>query len=242
MKLFVDIGNTAIKFATNENGFSYLGRFFARELSEEKLDALLANVKNLEQVNIASVVPSSSKKLNEYFNKKYHLEPQYIKIDDYPPLKVDIDNKNELGMDLYCDLVGAYKKYGPATIVVDLGTASKILLIDKEGVFHSCSIVPGIEMSKKMLSSDTALLPNVDSGLIKNITECRNTVEVIVSSVYFGHIEMINGLLKRYEKEIGYTCKHVFTGGNAKEIVKNISEPYVLDENLCLEGIKEIVE
>lgn len=242
MKLFIDVGNTAMKFATNENQFSYLGRFFTRELSKEKLDNLLSNISTIDSVYVASVVPNANKFLDEYFQNKYSLTINEIKVNDYPGLKICIDNKDELGMDLYCDLVGAYKKYGPSTLVIDLGTASKILLIDKNGIFSSCVILPGIEMSRKVLSLDTALLPRVDIKDIKKISDCHNTADVISSSTYYGQVEMINGLIRRYEDEIGYHCKHVFTGGNALEIIKNISGEYVLEENLCLKGIAEIVK
>ena len=242
MKLFIDVGNTAIKFACDkENHFQFIGRFFTRELSDEKLDNLLSTLDEISEVDVASVVPNVNQKIEQYFNK-LNTKVRFIKIDDYPNLKIEIDNKNELGMDLYCDLVGAFAKYGPATLVVDLGTASKILLIDKTGLFNSCVIIPGLEMSKEMLSKGTALLPNAGEKEIKKISEARNTVDVINSSVYFGHIEMINGLLDRYEKEIGYSCKHVFTGGNATRMMKHISKEYILDENLCLEGIYEIVK
>ena len=243
MKLFIDVGNTAIKFACDKDfSFNYLGRFFTRELSDDKLDKLLSKLENIKEVDVASVVPNINKKLDEYFLKKYNLAVRYIKIDDYPRLKIEIDNKAELGMDLYCDLVGALANYGPATLVTDLGTASKILLVNKDEIFNTCVILPGLEMSKEMLSKGTALLPNAENREIKNISEVRNTVDVINSSVYFGHIEMINGLLNRYEKEIGYSCKHVFTGGNAKRMMKDISGEYILDETLCLKGIYEIVK
>lgn len=243
MKLFIDVGNTAIKFACEKNNaFYYIGRFFTSKLNEQRLDSILSNCSQITGVYVASVVPSVANELNQYFVSRYQVQSRYITVDDYPKLKVDIDNKNELGMDLFCDLVGALKKYGSSTLVVDLGTASKILLIDKNGTFSSCVIVPGIEMSKKMLSKDTALLPDVDLKEVKKLSECRNTIDVISSSVYYGHVEMINGLINRFEKEIGYTCQHVFTGGNATKIINNISEPYVLDEHLVLEGISEIIK
>ena len=241
MKLFVDIGNTAIKFACDKNGFTFVGRLFNHELNEDKIDNVLSNVSDISEVDIASVVPNVTNKIKDYFAKK-GIKVREIKVDDYKALKIEIDHKEELGMDLYCDLVAGLANYGPSTLIVDLGTASKILLIDKNGLFNSCVIVPGIDMSKKMLSKETALLPVSEIKDIKDISKCRNTMDVISSSVYYGHIEMINGLLRRYEDEIGYPCKHVFTGGNAKMIMNNISGEYVLDENLCLKGIAEIVK
>lgn len=243
MKLLIDVGNTAIKIAgKNNNDFSFIGRFFVSELNDKKLDNLLSNCSHIDSVYIASVVPLVNKEIDRYFLNKYHIEPQYVKVGDYPALKIDIENNDELGTDLYCDLVGAYVEYGAKTLIVDLGTASKILLIDDTGTFRSCAIVPGLEMSKKVLSQKTALLPEVNSVEVKKLSECRNTIEVISSSVYYSHVEMVNGLLRRFEDEIGYKCHHVFTGGNAKNIIDNISDKYVLDEFLTLKGISEIAK
>ena len=228
MKLLIDVGNTAVKFALlDKNEPKFLDRFYLSELSNEKLDSVL-NINKFNEVVISSVVPNRNKEFNEYFLKKYHIEPRYIKVSDYPDIKINIDNPNELGVDLYCDLVGAHylSKGDKPIIIVDLGTASKLLLLEENGAFKSFAIVPGIEMSKKMLSKSTALLPEVDQLDIKDITKARNTNDVIASSVYYGHVEMINGLINRFEKEIGKECIYMITGGNSKLVSKDLKAPH----------------
>lgn len=236
MKLLIDIGNTATKFGALDSDFFYLGRCFNNEINEVKLDSMLS-IDNIESVYVSSVAPKVTKLISDYFINKYQLKISEIKVKDLPNLKIKIDNKNELGLDLYCDLVGAVNKYDSPILVIDMGTATKILLIDKNHVFSSCVILPGIAMSKRILSEATELLPKIESEEVKKLSDARNTVDVINSSVYFGQVEMINGLLERYEKEIGYNCLHVFTGGNASKILKEIKAKYIYDENLCLEGL-----
>ena len=244
MKLLIDIGNTAIKFATlKEDKVNYIDRFYTCELSNYKLDKVLGKLP-FDAVYISSVVPKVHPQIDEYFKAKFNLVPHYIKVGDYSPIKINIDHPNELGVDLYCDIVAGYKKakeLNKPVIVIDLGTASKLLLIGPDAVFSSCAILPGINMSKKMLSSSTALLPNVERQEIKKVTEARNTVEVINSSVYYGHIEMINGLLNRIEKEINQNCYYIITGGDAGYVYKNIKAPNELNPILCFEGIAEII-
>ncbi len=243
MELLVDIGNTATKFACIDKGnFSFLGRCFNYELIDKKINEILKKVKKVRSVHVASVVPGLNVVIDTYFINNFGVKPTYVKLGDYPDLKVVIDHPDELGMDLYCDLIGGLAKFGPGLLVVDLGTATKILLIDKDSTFNSCVIVPGIEMSKKMLSSGTALLPEVGERDIKKISEARNTNDVINSSIYYGHVEMINGLIRRYMDEIGYKCRIVVTGGNSTKVMWDIKGPYILDEYLCLEGIAETIK
>ena len=245
MKLFIDVGNTAIKFVTCENEqLKFVGRFYTQELSIEKMDATLSTLKEFDEVVVSSVVPSANSALNKYFQNKYKLNPRYIKVGDYKEVKVDIENPSELGIDLYCDIVEGYqlsKKTNKPTLVIDLGTASKIMLIYENGLFNSCVIIPGIEISKKTLSSSTAQLPFYEVLKIKKITEARNTIEVINSSIFYGHIEAINGLINRIENEIGRSCNYLVTGGLAPLIEKEIKGPHTYDPLVCFKGIYQIV-
>lgn len=243
MKLLIDVGNTAVKFALlNKDELKYLDRFYLCDLSNCKLDNVLSNIKELDEVVISSVVPNKNEEFNNYFASKFNLSPRYIKVGEYPDIQIKIDNPSELGVDLYCDLVGAFSliKNKPV-IIVDLGTASKLLLLEENGEFKSCAIVPGIEMSKKMLSKSTALLPEVNQMEIKNITEARNTNDVIASSVYYGHVEMINGLINRFEKEIGKECTYLITGGNSPKISKDLKAPHFNNEHLGFIGMMAII-
>ena len=245
MKLLIDVGNTAIKFVKCEKDqLTFVGRFYTKDSSIEKMDEVLSSLNSIEQVVVSSVVPAVNKALNKYFKSKYNLEPTYIKVGDYPDVRVDIEDPSELGIDLYCDIVYGYKvakeKHQP-TLVIDLGTASKIMLVDENGLFNSCVILPGIEISKKILSSSTAQLPFFEVLNVKKITESRNTVEVINSSIYYGHIESINGLIGRIENEIGKKCNYIITGGNAPGIEKELKGPHEYDPLVCFKGMYQII-
>ena len=98
--------------------------------------------------------------------KKYGVNPISISTRVETNIKIKIDNRHELGVDLLCDLEAAYQEYGPKTVVVDFGTATKILFIDDQGVFKSCAIFLGYEKSKSILASSTELLPDVKNKLI----------------------------------------------------------------------------
>ena len=112
--------------------------------------------------------------------KLFNQEPMLIGPGTKTGLSIKVDNPLEIGNDLIADLVGAKEKYGAPLLIADLGTASKILLLDKDFIFCSALIMPGLTLSAESLSNKAALLPKVSliapaSVMAKHITsdECR---------------------------------------------------------------------
>ena len=70
----------------------------------------------------------------------------------------------------------------------------------------------------------------------------KNTVEAMTAGIIYGHVDMISGLVQRYEKEIGYTCRHVLTGGSAIYLHKIVEESYLYDPTLTLDGLEILLE
>ena len=151
-----------------------------------------------------------------------------------------MDNPLEIGNDLIADLVAAKEKYGYPTLIADLGTASKILLLDKTGTFVSCLIMPGLTLSAQSLSDKAALLPEV-SLIAPNTVLAKNTLTAMNAGIVYGHADMISGLINRYEKELGYPCKHVLTGGGATYLKDILNDDFIYDQNLNLDGLNIIV-
>ena len=243
MKLYIDVGNTATKFAIDENQEIKPILTIKTSNIEEDVDGALSNleIENLDGIYVSSVVPLVSESLQGYFQRKYNLDVYLISSDDESGVKLAIDDKNELGSDLLCDLAGAKALYGYPLLIVDLGTATKFLLIDKNNVFSTCAIIQGLELSLHNLSKNTALLPMLNFDEVKPLLENKNTKDVLVSSAYYSHVDMINGMVARYKKAVGYPFKVVLTGGNIDKIAKDLDFDYEIKNNLCLEGIKVIV-
>ena len=237
MKLLIDIGNTATKFAySTNNSFRFLNRIYNKDISEENINNIFKDIKIVESIYISSVAPKIKNQVSQILIKKYEVEPISLSTDLKDNVKIEIDNREELGIDLYCDLVAAYQEYGPKTVIIDFGTATKILFINDKGVFNSCAIFLGYEKSKNILANSTELLPKVENKKIKPISECRNTVDVIDSSAYYSQLFTVNGIIEEYEKEVGYTLKRVFTGGNAKDFIDTLGRDNY-DEHLLFKGL-----
>ena len=133
MKLYIDVGNTATKFAIDEKeGLKPILTINTFKIEEDVDGALsVLKVENLDGIYVSSVVPLVSKSLQGYFQRKYNLNVYLISSEDESGVELAIDDKNELGSDLLCDLAGAKALYGYPLLIVDLGTATKFLLIDK---------------------------------------------------------------------------------------------------------------
>ena len=251
MNLCIDVGNTTIGmgFFKEEKLFKTLTYTVDEKKTKDEYISLLKqslkenNLADNEISNIifSSVVPSINESLIEALRELFHVEPLLIAPGIKTGLMLRVDNPNEVGNDLIAVMVGAKEKYGYPCLIADLGTASKILLIDKNGAFVSCMIMPGLSLSVESLTNRAALLPEIAIRKPKNVLS-KNTIDAINNGVVYGHADMISGIVNRYEKEIGYECKHVLSGGGAVYVKDILESSFIYDQNLCLEGLNFIIK
>ena len=241
MILLVDIGNTATSFASLDNEeLKFINRLFNIDVNKDSVSNLLNGFK-FEKIYVSSVAPKLLSQLKEILINLFKIKPIEIDVSFNDLVDIDIDNKNELGIDLLCDIVAGKAIYGNKVVIIDFGTATKVLFIDENGVFSSCAIYPGYQKSKELLANSTELLPNVEGKLIKPISECHNTIDVINSSIYFSHIDTINGIINRYENEKGYSLRRVYTGGNALDFIPELVKRSEYDEMLLFKGMALLI-
>ena len=242
MKLIIDVGNTRITFALFEEGkivrqdsvkekdkycINYFSEFFEKFLNGDSFDACY----------LSSVVPNIAYFINSSLKVNYpNAKVVEISPDCKTNMNYNVDNPNEIGADIIADLAIGKEKYGYPLIVCDLGTASKVLFIDKNGDFDSCVIIPGMTLSMRSLAGNTALLPHIDINQCKTIL-AKNTVAAMNAGIVYSHLYGIEGICQQFEKEVGYKCKRVITGGCACKVRSMIAENYIFDEDFLLEGI-----
>lgn len=156
-------------------------------------------------------------------------------------LNILIDDPAELGADFVIASVAIKKKYPLPCICYDLGTATKIFIVDKDGAFIGGAIAPGVKVSLNALSSNTSLLPYIGLDIPKKYIG-KNTSECMLSGSVLGTIAMLKELKFKMQKELNEEFKtSVITGGLAsKELAKYIDKDLVYNENLLLEGLNEI--
>lgn len=152
-------------------------------------------------------------------------------------VNIRIDDPAVLGADLVCGAVGAMEKYDPPCVIFDLGTATTISAISRDRFFLGGSIIPGVKVSLKALSSAAAALPDINTELEGNTLIGTNTVDCMKSGSIIGTASMMDGMAVRYREVIGQDAVVIATGGLASSIVPHCREKFILDETLLIDGL-----
>ena len=245
MILAVDIGNSITNLGFYDEK-SLISDFKLKSDSNRTLDQLCSDLTNLlkpygERFSfvsgsiISSVVPILEKKWVNLIKKLYGISPLTLG----PKLKTGIaiktDNPKEVGADLVTDCLGAKQKYKLPAIIADLGTANKIIAVDKDGSFLGCSIGPGLEIGKEAMVKRTASLPEVDFS-IPSSPLGKNTIDSMNSALTYGNAMFVKGMCNLFSKQFNEKPTLILTGG-CSIFVKPLLPEFNYDPKLLLDGL-----
>lgn len=249
MILALDVGNTHIvmgciedmeishimRMETDRNRTEYEYAVTIKQI----LDFYNIRTDNFEGAIISSVVPPLTATLKRAVQLITGIESIVVGAGLKTGLNILIDNPAQLGSDLVVGGVAALDSYAPPMIILDMGTATTISVIDKKANYIGGAIVPGVGISLDALSSGTSQLPKIPIDAPKKAI-ATNTIDCMKSGAVFGTAAMVDGMIDRYEKELGYEVNVIATGGLAKTIIPNCSHKIIYDEDLLLRGLAVI--
>ncbi len=249
MVFTVDAGNTNIVLGAydNDEKLAFTARIATEASKTEDQYAVafyqLITLNGLDRSSfdgaiISTVVPSLVTPLKNAVKKLLNVDALVVGPGIKTGLNIRLDNPAILGADLVCGAVGALLKYKPPLIIFDFGTATTISGIDSTGAFLGGSIIPGVNVSLKALSSSAAQLQdiNTDSGTIDVIG--TNTIDSMRSGSILGSASMMDGMISRYREVLGEEATVVATGGLASSITPYCkTKGIVLDNELLLDGL-----
>lgn len=152
-------------------------------------------------------------------------------------LNIRIDNPKELGADMLAASVGAMIKYPLPAIIVDLGTATKIMVVDETKSFLGGCIMAGVMISLRALSSDTAQLPHISLDSEVRQVIGTNTVDCMKSGTILGAASMLDGMIQRYQEVLGKDATVVACGGLAPAVIPHCRTQVIRDDDLLLDGL-----
>ena len=251
MLLAVDIGNTNITIGVYD-GDSLC--FTARTATDAdrtgdqyavELMGMFAlykcDVTAIDGAIVSSVAPAVTNAICEAVRKVVDVNPIVVGPGIKTGLNIAINDPAELGADLLCASVAALNNYPLPNAVCDLGTASTIFVLDKEGKMVGGVIYPGVRTSLMALVNNAALLPQISYQKPKQVIG-KNTIDSMRSGLILGAASLLDGMLERIEEELGMPVTAIATGGYSSDIVCNCKREFIIDENLVLEGLRILYE
>ena len=248
MIMTLDVGNASIAVCCVEDG-RRLCRF---QLSSDKgrstdeyaaLMTLLAAGSGIELsaaagAVIASVVPQLTEVLAQAVQRCTSRRPLIVGPGVKSGLNIRMDDPTELGGDLVAAAVGASERYPLPCIIVDMGTATAVGVIDRKGSYIGGLICPGVGLGQSSLAQSASQLPDVSLDKPKRIIG-KNTRDSMQSGIIHGAAAMLDGVLERVESELGQSAASVVvTGERAGVIVPNCRrDGIVIDKDLVMYGL-----
>ena len=151
-------------------------------------------------------------------------------------LNIVIDDPATLGSDLAAAAVAAMAQFPLPAIIIDMGTATTLTVVDEGNRFIGGAIVPGVALSMNALSGGTSLLHKVPIEAPKKCIS-GTTTECMQSGAVYGNAALLDGMISRFEKELGKPASLIATGGIAPKIIPHCSHNIVYDEDLLLKGL-----
>jgi type III pantothenate kinase len=185
---------------------------------------------------IASVVPQVLNSMKTAILKLTGKIPLVVGPGLKTRLNIAIENPSQTGADLVVGCVAALREHKAPLIVVDMGTATTIIVIDKNSAMIGGCIMPGVKISMDALTERTALLPGLQLDQPKKAIG-RNTIDCMRSGLMLGAACMIDGMIQRMEEELGYETTVIATGGIAKFVVPMCRKPIIYDKDLLVKGL-----
>jgi type III pantothenate kinase len=188
---------------------------------------------------ISSVVPSVTNMIKTAIEKLIGKPPLVVGPGCKTGLMINLDNPAQLGSDRVADAVAAIQEYPCPIIIIDMGTATTISVVDQHKKFIGGMIMPGLRISAESLSSRTSQLPQVSLDPPKKAIG-RNTTDCMRSGIILGCASTIDGAIAHIEEELGQACTVVSTGGHAGIVTPFCRRNIIVDEKLLLKGMRHI--
>ena len=185
---------------------------------------------------IASVVPQVLNSMQSAVRKLTGKSPLVVGPGLRTGLNIQIENPAQTGADLVASAVAALQEHEAPLIIVDMSSTTTMTVLDKNGTLIGGSIGPGVKMSLDALTDRTALLPGLQLDQPKKVIG-RNTTDCMRSGVMLGAACMVDGMVERMERELGYRATVIATGSIARFIVPMCRREIIYDKDLLIKGL-----
>ena len=251
MLLAIDTGNTNTLFAVHD-GAEWRAQWRSSTDMTKTADDYAVwlstlmelsglNLSQIDACIISTVGPQSLFNQRNFARRYLNVEPFVVGENVDLGVKINIPKPSEVGADRLVNAVGAHGSYAGAKIVIDSGTATTFDIVAADGSFEGGIIAPGINLSMKALHEAAAKLPRVAIQKPERVIG-RDTVAAMQSGVFWGYIDLIDGLVERIKAEYGHPMTVIATGGVAslfEGAARNIDH---FDSDITIKGLRIIYD
>ena len=249
MLLAIDIGNTNIVIGIIRNDeILFKARIATDRLRtsdqygveiRNMLEAFDIRMSDISDCIIASVVPPVFNSVYTGVLKMTGKQPLVVGPGLKTGLNIHVDIPSQVGSDRIVAAVAALAEYKAPLVLIDMGTATTIEVVEPENVYMGGVIFPGVMVSLDSLTSRAAQLPGISLDKPKNIIG-KNTVDCMRSGMMYGTAAMLDGMIDRIAEELGHESTIVATGGMSQFITPLCRHKIILEKELLLKGLNII--
>lgn len=249
MLLAIDIGNTNIVIGCIKDDEIIFKARIATDRTrtsdqygveiKNMLEAFGVSREDIDDCIIASVVPPVFNSVQTGVLKVIGKQPMVVGPGLKTGLNIHVDIPSQVGSDLIVAAVAALAEYPAPLVLIDLGTATTIEVIEPDNVFIGGLIFPGVMVSLDSLSSHAAQLPGISLDKPKKVIG-KNTVDCMRSGMMYGTAAMLDGLIDRIAEELGHESTIIATGGLAQFVIPLCTHEIILEKELLLKGLNII--
>lgn len=249
MLLAIDIGNTNILIGGIKNDEIIFKARIATDRTrtsdqygveiKNMIEAFGNKISDISDCIISSVVPPVFNSVRTGVIKIIGRQPMVVGPGLKTGLNIHVDVPSQVGSDRIVIAVAALAEYQAPLILIDMGTATTIEVVEPENRYLGGVIFPGVKVSLDALTSHAAQLPGISLDQPRHVIG-KNTVDCMRSGTMYGNAAMIDGLVERMEEELGHRSTIIATGGLARFITPLCKREIILEKDLLLKGLNLI--
>ncbi|GEO26323.1 type III pantothenate kinase [Alicyclobacillus acidoterrestris] len=205
-----------------------------------KLQMLLSTVPTAEEVTasvLSCVVPPLLNMLVHAVQQYFQVTPLIVGPGIKTGIPIRYEDPRALGADRIANAVAAVDVYQSPVIIVDLGTATTLSVIDDQGQYLGGAIAPGVMTGANALFAAASRLPQVEMAWPDTLVQ-RNTTLSMQAGILYGNAAMVDGLIERAKRELDLPFQVVVTGGLSHVIADHLSTPHHVHPHLTLAGLR----
>jgi type III pantothenate kinase len=239
MKLYVDVGNSAIKWATAEE--LRTARMHVEESNNlpATIEQPWAKLTRPDAVHIASVRRQDVEmKLRHWIEQQWQITPLFA---ETRRCEHGVTNgytqPEQLGVDRWLALIAARALSPSPKIVVDCGSATTIDAMDGEGRHIGGVIMPGFRLFSDVLRRKTDIPDHHAGSTIDYFA--TDTASAILSGTAVAQsacVEKLYRLLQSRDAMADVQC--IVTGGDAGLLAEHLQLPFQVIPGLVLDGLR----